>query len=527
MTGLDTGTSERDPAPTDERDGGPQRVTRRRFLPRAAGAIAGLGLAGLAGYELHAARESTTRVAPPRGAATPAPAVTLGRAQSFVTLPDLHPPVVRVTTLTSSPSDSPRFIFLAARTFGSAEGVQEGLMILDRQARLVWFGPAPLRVGMFDLGVQTYRGAPVLSWWQGQVQSAHGYGVAELAGDAYTAEHTIRAGDGLRVDLHELNLTSSGTALVTAYERTTADLSSIGGTNGAAVFAGHAQEIDIASGKVLLDWNSLDHIGVDESLQPLPHRGSAYDYFHINSISETDDGQLLIGARNTSALYKVDRATGRVLWRLGGKRSDFRIDQPARFWWQHHSRMHGSRLITLFDNAISKEKQSRGVLLSIDSRAMHVSLRRAYLHPSGADAGTQGSVQLLPDGRVFIGWGVQPYFSEFAPDGTLLLDGELPAGVGSYRAYVQDWIGHPPQPPRIVARANPAGGFAVYASWNGATEIATWTVLAGSDKSRLSPVGSQHWDGLETAIAVNSSGPYFRAVASDRHGNELGRTEIV
>src|SRR5262249_49344377 len=159
-----------------------------------------------------------------------------------------------------------------------------------------------------------------------------------------------------------------------------------------------------------------------------------------------------IGARNTSALYKVDPSSGRVLWRLGGKLSDFTIDPAARFYWQHHSRMHGSGQITLFDNAVGKEKQSRGVLLALDTRAMRVRRSRASLPPSGSDAGTEGNVELLPDGRAFLGWGTQPYFSEFAPDGSLLLDGQLPSGVGSYRTYTQDWIGRPTNSPAIAAR---------------------------------------------------------------------------
>jgi outer membrane protein assembly factor BamB len=429
-----------------------RRISRRQFIPLAAGGVAAVGVAGLVGYELHSSNSHPA--AAPRPHPT-APPPTAGRTQSFITRPDLQPPTVTVTSATGAAS-SPRFIFLVARNYGPAEGVQEDLMIVDRQGRLVWFHPASPRVGAFDLNAQTYNGQAVLSWWQGAVESAHGYGVAELAGNDYGTSRTVRAGDGLQVDLHELQLTPRGTALVTAYGRTVADISALGGSTSANVFAGHAQEIDIATGKLLFDWNSLDHIGIHESYQPPPHPGSTYDYFHVNSVSDTDDGNLLIGARSTSALYKVDRSTGRVLWRLGGKLSDFTVDQAARFYWQHHSRMHGSDQITLFDNAVGKEKQSRGVLLALDNRAMHVRLDRAYLHPSGSDAGTEGSVELLPDGRAFVGWGTQPYFSEFAPDGSLLLDGQLPSGVGSYRTDTQDWIGRPTNSPAIAARANPS-----------------------------------------------------------------------
>jgi hypothetical protein len=190
--------------------------------------------------------------------------------------------------------------------------------------------------------------------------------------------------------------------------------------------------------------------------------------------------------------------------------------------------MHGPHTMTVFDNGgPKKEKQSRALLLTIDHRARRVDLVRAYVHPAGFLAVTKGSMQRLPDGRVFVGWGDQPYFSEFAPHGALLLHGEFPFGIRSYRAFVGDWIGRPAEPPRIVSRHNPAGGYVVYASWNGATEIDRWTVLAGADKSSLDPVGSQPWTGFETAIAVNSTGPHFAAVALDRDGKVLGRSDVV
>jgi hypothetical protein len=192
-----------------------------------------------------------------------------------------------------------------------------------------------------------------------------------------------------------------------------------------------------------------------------------------------NDGNLLICARNTSAIYKIDRSTGMILWRMGGRRSDFSVSSAARFWWQHDARPHGPSVISVFDNAgPDKEKQSRGLVLAVDDRAKRVELTRAFVHPAGFIAGTLGNVQLLGDGGAFIGWGSQPYFSQYAPDGTLILDGELPIGVRSYRAHLADWVGRPADGPRVVAQANPAGGFAVHASWNGATEVARWMVLA-------------------------------------------------
>lgn len=377
-----------------------------------------------------------------------------------------------------------------------------------------------------DFNAQSYDGNPVLTWWQGRLEAAHGYGTGEIADNTHRTIKTIRVGNGLQADLHELALTSAGTALITAYETTTGDLSSQGGPRNGKLFVGHAQEIELQTGKVIFDWDCAEFVPISESHELVNPKGT-YDYFHINSVAETDDGNLLISGRNTCALYKVDRSTGKILWRLNGKRSDFTLDPAARFYWQHHAQPHGSSTITLFDNAVRKERQSRGLVLSLNIAAMHVRLEHAYLHPAGLTSTALGSVELQPDGRVFVGWGDQPYFSEFAPDGTLLLDGQLPIGVRSYRAFVRDWVGHPTGQPKILARANPAGGFVVYASWNGATEIDRWTILAGADKTKLAPVGSQEWTGFETAIVVNSGGPSFAAPALDKNGHELGRSAIA
>jgi hypothetical protein len=504
------------------------KLSRRQFLPRAAAAAGGVLAAAALGYELP--HRSGSEHSPSSASPGPRRATSgWGAVQRFLTRPDLRPPAVRVTQLGAQPAPgtTPRFILLAPTNAVPTSEPQDGLMMIDRQGRLVWFAPGSGR-SAFDLDVQSYGGRPALTWWQGSVASAHGYGVGQIGNEAYQPVHAVRAGHGLQTDLHDLQLTTRGTALITAYETTTTDLSSIGGSSQGRVFAGHVQEVELGTGRVLFDWNSLDHVGIDESLQPAPRRDQGYDYFHLNSVAEMDDGNLLICARNTCAIYKLERSTGTVLWRMGGKRSDFSVSSAARFWWQHDARPHGTSAITVFDNAgPDKEKQSRGLVLSVNPRARRVELTREYVHPAGFIAGTLGNVQLLSDGGAFIGWGSQSYFSQYAPDGRLMLDGELPIGVRSYRARLADWVGRPADGPRIVADANPAGGFAVHASWNGATEVARWMVLAGGDRSSMSAVGSQAWTGFETAIAVNSEGPSFCAVALDSSGRELGRSPVI
>ena len=241
--------------------------------------------------------------------------------------------------------------------------------------------------------------------------------------------------------------------------------------------------------------------------QPGPHPGhrhlrafprgtkaAPFDYLHINSIAIAPDGDLILSARNTSTVYKVGRASGKVAWQLGGKRSSFQMGAGTTFWFQHHAVPQDASTLSIFDDGgapPAKEAQSRAILLDLDTSAMRATLKKSYTHPAGLAAANQGSMQVLPDGRVLVGWGNLPYFSEFAADGTLLMDGQFPVGDQSYRAFTADWTGHPTDKPAVAARVNPAGGSVVYASWNGSTELDSWTVLAGRTASALAKAGSQ------------------------------------
>lgn len=507
-------------------------VTRRQWMRRAVAGSLGLAGAGLVGYELHPAeRTSAAERKLLEDVEHPNPTtagVTSEEVQTFVTRPDLKPPTVKVTHF-STTDTSPSYVLLSVNNVIPSDQVQQGLMMVDRQGRLIWFHPVPNSLKPFDLNAFMAGGKPVLTWWSGDLDSSHGDGSGIAIDSSYSPVQWIRTGRGLQTDLHELNITSRGTVLLTAYRQATTDLSSIGGSSKGPVFAGYAQEVDLATGKVLFEWSSLDHVAVDETYMGKPTDNEVFDYFHINSVGETSDGNLLISARNTSALYKVDRKSGDVIWRLGGRKSDFSFtSSEAEFHWQHDGRAWSDTLYSVFDNgANSSEARSRGLLLTVDESAKSVSLSQDFLHPAAFVSPALGSVTRLSDGRVFVGWGDQPYFSEFDSNGAMLLDGQLPVGVRSYRAFTIDWVGKPGGRPAVVAKQNPSGGFVIRASWNGATEVARWQVLGGASPSQMVPVGEQIWTGFETAIAVNAVGPSFQVVALDSSGNELGRSEVV
>ena len=108
-------------------------------------------------------------------------------------------------------------------------------------------------------------------------------------------------------------------------------------------------------------------------------RAEPYDYIHLNAVSLDGDDGFLVSARNTSTVYRLDRESASVDWRLGGHSSDFEIDGDAEFAWQHDAHRRADGTITLFDNQSEDDAGwSRGLRLAVDEDAMTASLVAQY-----------------------------------------------------------------------------------------------------------------------------------------------------
>ncbi|HVW18788.1 MAG TPA: arylsulfotransferase family protein [Solirubrobacteraceae bacterium] len=499
------------------------RLTRRGLLKTAAAggvAVAGLAGAGYAGYRWPRATE-----------APPAEPDVL----RFVSRPDLRPPALSVTRAVEGRRlrAAPHHLLLAPKGYTHAGPGQPGPMIVDRSGRLVWFLPRPdLGAVPMNLKVQRYRGAPVLTWWEGRVSAGHGDGIGLVYDAGYRQIATVRATDGLSADLHELLLTDRDSALLIAYRPARADLTAVGGPRDGWVHEGVVQEVDVASGKALFTWRSLDHVPVEETYAEVGAGGTEaqpFDYAHLNSIDVAPDGDLVVSARNTCAIYKLSRTSGEVAWRLGGRRSDLELADDARFYYQHDARALAGDRLSLFDDGSSpqREPQSRGLILRLDHAGRRAEVEREYAHPARLLADNQGSTQVLPDGSVLVGWGSQPYTSLFDRAGDVLIDARLPVNDQSYRAFTATWVGRPTEPPRVAVGPNSARGLTVYASWNGATEVRHWRILAGPAPSSLRREVTVRRTGFETAVVVDADGPYFAAEALDARERPLGRSQAM
>ncbi|MDI2031129.1 arylsulfotransferase family protein [Saccharopolyspora sp. TS4A08] len=445
----------------------------------------------------------------PGAAAPPVPS-------QYASRPDLSPPQVQIES--PARGTEPGYIFLDAR--GTA--TQGGPMIVDDSGQPVWFRPygdGMSRVST-SLRTQTYRGQPVLTWWEGDQDEGWGDGEFHVLDQSYEEVATVRTGNGVDTDLHDMTITPRDTALLLGYHQVERD--------GRQVVEGVIQEVDIATGRVLFDWRSLDHVGLEESTIPAPADPNAlFDYLHPNSVTEDANGNLLLSARNTDAVYQIDRATGAIQWRLGGVRSDFAVDPAARFARQHDARWLPTGQLSIFDNASDVPgPPSRGIVVDLDPGARTARLAQSVAHPGGTTSPTQGSYQVLPGGHHFVGWGSQGQFTEYDAAGGVVLHASLGDGMQSYRALRLPWVGTPKTRPDVAIR-DENGTRALYTSWNGATEVRGWRLLAGDTPFTVEPVGDVAKAGFETRGVVAGPERYVAVEALDAQGRVLGRSDTV
>ena len=343
-------------------------LTRAEFVKRAAGGGAGLLLgSGAAGaYGLVAAADATAAAAP-------------GGVQVFKSEPKLRPP--QIDGRAPATGRQRRRLHLHRPVVGPG---QRGALIFDDNGEVVWFHPSTPKTAM-NFRTAIYKEQPVLTWWEGKSSNGLGVGEHVIVDNSYREIARFAAGDDRKSGparvphhrtqhrpRHELRDADRWTSRASA------------APTSAPVVGGIVQEIEIPSARVLFEWRSLDHVPIEEIARDHEQR-RFFDYFHLNSIDIDGDGNLLVSARNTWAVYKIGRKTGEVIWRLGGKKSDFAMGKGTIFAWQHDARHHkGGTQITVFDDggAPTVQPQSRALLIALDTEAPHGDARPGVLPPS-------------------------------------------------------------------------------------------------------------------------------------------------
>jgi EmrB/QacA subfamily drug resistance transporter len=466
-------------------------------------------------------------------------------AYTFQTAPGLHPPIVTPASHTTG-NPAPGYILTGAfydLAYPPMRG-QSGPLILDNKLQPVWFKPVPENIVASNLAEQTYQGKPVLSWWQGVVTNTGQTSSGEyvVVNEHYKTVATLHGKNGWVVTLHSLVIDGND-AWVTANKNIPINLSKYGGVYNGTLVDSALQEYDLTTGKLLFSWDAYKHIGLGDTHSLPPGNGFPWDAYHINSIYLLGNNAALVSLRDTWGVYKINTVTGQIEWTLGGRHSDFSMPTNAVFKYQHDVSMLPDGDILMFDDHccflesggtyLAPTGPSRAEVLKLDLTAHTATLVSSYRHynednRNGTDASYMGSAEQLPGGDVFVGYGNLPFFAEYTKSGQMVMDAMFPGPDLTYRAIKISptaWIGQPLTKPLAVARKT--GGYAtVYASWNGATQVASWRVLAGSGPGQLSPVKTTSRSGFETAIRLSQAYQAYQVQALDSSGKVIGTSTV-
>ncbi|KND86929.1 hypothetical protein TOPH_08417 [Tolypocladium ophioglossoides CBS 100239] len=416
-----------------------------------------------------------------------------------------------------------------------------GPVIVDNEGNLVWL---PTLWGeAMDVKVQRFNGSNYITFRHRTDSGTFGEAGYIMLDESYEVFRQITPVGGVKGDLHGFQITQDGTALITIYQETQTPTSS-DGLPTSWIYDSIFQEIDLHSGELLFEWHTSDYFPVDESRADDGQgdgASKAFDFFHINSIDKGADGNYLVSSRYMRAVACISREDGRVLWQLGGDNNDFEDlshGGATNFTWKHHASWYENTTLTLFDNDSNSERStaehSRGLMIELDLEGMTAALVHSHTWPQKLLAPSQGSVQVLPNSNVLVGWSHTPAYTEFSLDGEVLCDTHLGrvwfadrGWVKSYRAFKSNWVGRPNTVPDVAVRPTEQ---AMYVSWNGATEVDVWVLQSGPSPDF--GVFVEHKTAakttFETRISVPSNANEFvRVVALDASRRVLAYSNIV
>ncbi|KAL6249837.1 hypothetical protein RBB50_003693 [Rhinocladiella similis] len=465
---------------------------------------------------------------------------------SFYSRPDLTPPALHVAV--SEEGVTPGYIFMSPY-----QAEQNSAVIYDTDGELVWSGYGLTGGGLVHaVHVCDYIDTPHICFFNGEQGLGYARGHVEIMNTNLTAVAAVRAQNGIsNLDMHENHLTRDGKAMfVTSYHPERYDLSDFNITTGLGWIQNCiVQKIDVATSTLLWEWSAIEHVPLAESYV-LPNSTevagtgfsptSPWDYVHVNSADENEDGDVLVSARHVNTVFKVSGHDGRVIWRLGGRNSDFDMGELV-FSSQHDARWKSSNasteILSLFDNASngfqSTAEESSGMIIKLDHSTdpPRATLLKTFPAPENQTiSASQGNLQLLGDredwdsSNAFIGWGSQPVVTEHLPDGTIVFQASVTTnGPMNYRAFKYNLTTNPTDNPALYtyAPSTDSGLTVFYMSWNGATEVAFWRLYGrGSCDGRWLEIDTVTRDGFETICRADDYYEFgmVEALDADRNG---------
>jgi hypothetical protein len=461
-------------------------------------------------------------------ASTAIPTVTIQSAfPNSLTLPQDIPHYTVYTTTSTLANEG--YIFIAP-FYWTKSTLGSYLLILDNNGQIVYYQSVADQYAAFDFKVLP---SGYMTCYD-QKDAVH-----VVMNSQYQVVGKYTAQNGYMADLHDFLVTPEGYSFLMAYDTETMDMSQVisGGNPKAAVTGLIVQELDPAQ-NVIFEWRSWDHFAFTDSTSSLTTE--QIDLIHGNGLALTNDGNLLLSSRNLSEITKINLQTGSILWRLGGKNSDFQFVNDAGFAYQHNINFLPDGNITLFDNHGTDQAPtaSRAVEYKLDPAAKTATLVWEFSHTPPVFTDYMGDVQRLANGNTFIGWGNTGTMpdgfairsaTEVTASNQVVFDMAFDYPYVSYRAFRSPWVGNPKTTPDL-AFSQDAGSLTLGYSWNGATDVASWNIYGGNNLQDLRLVDQKTKVAFETQsylVFLPSDECYFQAAALDKNGTELGRSVII
>ncbi|MEZ4403050.1 MAG: arylsulfotransferase family protein [Kofleriaceae bacterium] len=317
--------------------------------------------------------------------------------------------------------------------------------ILDGHGTPVWYRRGTRVVNVSSPAPGTVAFVPDSIEFPYGVGDATAFTVLDLAAGSVRVVQTV----GVPTDVHEFVARPDGNVVVLSYPLVPhVDLTGLASFGADETIADcEIQELD-PGGQPVWTWRASDHIdAVTESVGPLVNdvAGVAVvDPFHCNAVDVDASGDLLVSMRHADALYYVDRATGQVVWKLGGTPTNRDgaahlavVDDPqTTFARQHDARFLPDGNVLMYDNHGGADPGvARCAEYALDVAAGTAAL--VWQAQGSAPSGHQGSCRRAADGATLIGWGYVPddprVLTELSPTGAPMFDVSL-GGAVSYRA---------------------------------------------------------------------------------------------
>lgn len=422
-------------------------------------------------------------------------------------------PVITVTVPASNTAEG--HVFLA--TFGGAKPPY--LLILDPKGEPVYYEQMPAGKSVGDFKRQPSGN---LTYWIGVGALGGGAGEFRELDATYQLTRTWLAQNGVDADNHDLQILPNGNALMVTYERKTRDLSAIGGLTNTLFADCLVQEISPA-GSLVWEWRQSDHIPITDTYEIIT--GTTADPFHMNAVELDTDGNVLISSRHLSEITKINRATGDVMWRLGGKGNVFTFTNDSGFSYQHDIRRLPNGHITIWDNGNQRmPPYSRAVEYEINETSKVITRVWEYRETPDVYNFFMGNIQRLANGNSFLGWGgPRNLINEVGPDGSKRFEVTVDAAAGFiYRAFRFPWSATPTTTPTLVLTDAIAGAPALHFSWNGATDITSYRIEGWNKAETLTHTAIVTKTGFENSVLISSLPEfacYYRVMPLRSTGN--------